>query len=106
MEGMRDSMNRARPAIPIAFVLATSLLNTALFHAPLFAFASSNLDWRSFNGISTLVTLFPALFLGTATVLFVLLMLAPRLVKTVCMLIAVGNSIALYFIVTYRAVLD
>jgi lipid A ethanolaminephosphotransferase len=99
-------VNRRRSSSAIKFVYVTSLANAALYHVPLFAFALANLDSRSFHGVLTLSTLFAAIFAATAAALLLLLMLGPRLVKAVCMLIALGNSIAVYFVVTYQAVLD
>ena len=99
-------MNKLRSSSAIKFVAATALGNAALYHLPLFTFACANLDCRSSNGALTLVTLFAAIFVVTAAALFLLLALGPRLVKTVCMAIALGNSIALYFVVTYQVVLD
>ena len=99
-------MNNLRSSSAIKFVAATALGNAALYHLPLFTFACANLDCRSSNGALILVTLFAAIFVVTAAALFLLLALVPRLVKTVCMTIAFGNSIALYFVVTYQVLLD
>ena len=90
----------------IKFIFVTSLVNATLYHPPLYSFAVANLDGPSFNEFLTLITLFIVIFSVTALTLFLLLMLTVQLVKPICMLLALGNSIALYFVETYQVVLD
>ncbi len=88
------------------FILWVALLNAALYHGPLYSFAWSSLDVSSFSGARTLFTLF---FLGTyvsAQILALLALVSERLLKPVCMLAALGNAIALYFVRSYGVILD
>lgn len=91
---------------PTKFAIAAALANTVLYHLPLFSWAVTTLDYLSFNGILTLATMFVAIFLLTAAVILLLFALMPPLVKPFCMLIALGNSIAVFFLATYHVILD
>src|SRR5689334_7238182 len=88
------------------FIALTAVLNTGLYHFPLFSFATQNLDLTAFSGILTLATVAIAVFLETAVLLILPALLSHRLLKPICMLLAVGNAVALYFLVTYHVVLD
>ncbi|HEY7216456.1 MAG TPA: phosphoethanolamine--lipid A transferase EptA [Thermoanaerobaculia bacterium] len=88
------------------FVLLAAGLNTALYHLPLFSFATRNLDLSTFSGILTLISLPVALFLGTAILLTLLALVSRRLLRPLCMVLAAGNAVALYFLLTYHVVLD
>ena len=98
-------LRRPRLATP-ALIGAIALLNAALYHAPLFTFASARLDTRSFGGILTLVTLFVLVSLVTALALAFACLVSDRLLKPLCMLGAILNACALYFIHTYGVLLD
>ncbi len=87
-------------------ILAAALANALLFHAPLYAFALANLDTGSARGLLTLLTLV-VLVLATTCLLFGALALASeRAVRPLLMVAAIGNSIALYFVLSYGVVLD
>lgn len=88
------------------FVLVTSLVNALLYHVPLFSFALADLATPSVNLVVTLATLFVVIFTATAALLLLTLVLWRRLTRPLCMLFAMGNSVALYFVATYDAVLD
>jgi len=88
------------------FIVLVTLINATLYNLPLYLFALDNLDYFSFNGILTLLTLFVLSFFITGVILSLLAMLTQHLVKPFCMLMALGNSIALYFVITYQAILD
>jgi lipid A ethanolaminephosphotransferase len=90
----------------IGFVVLFSLGNLALYHLPLYSFAVANLDPYTWNGVMTVVTLLVAVFVVTSVVLLLASMVSRRLLLYLSMLIALGNSVALYFVVTYQAVLD
>lgn len=93
-------------ASAVRYVFVISLLNALLYHKPLYAFAVSNLDVWSGNGLLTLTSLFIVVFIVTAVLLFLVTLLTHRLLKPLCVLLAFGNAIALYFVTTYQAVLD
>ena len=88
------------------FVLSAALGNVLLFHGPLLRFSSSNLDPLSSGGTLILTTLFVLVFTTTAIVLAAAAVVHPALPKLLTMLIVIGNALALYFIHTYRIVLD
>lgn len=91
---------------PTQFTLAMALTNTVLYHLPLFSWAVTTLHYSSFNGMLTLATLFIAPFLLTAAILFLFFALVPQVVKPFCMLIVLGNAVALFFLSTYHVILD
>lgn len=89
-----------------ALIAVIALLNASLYHAPLFGFASARLDALTFNGMFTLVTLFVLVSFVTAFVLASATLVTQRLLKPLCMLGAIVNACALYFIRTYGVLLD
>jgi lipid A ethanolaminephosphotransferase len=82
------------------------VLNALLYHLPLFAFVAGHLAVSSFMGGLTLATLLMALLASTVLPLTALALISSRLLKPCCMLMALCSSIALYFVLTYHAVLD
>jgi len=88
------------------FIALTAGLNALLYHVPLFSFATSHLDLSSFTGGLTLATLLVALFAETVLLLTLLSLISHRILKPFCMLMAIGNAVAVYFVVTYHVVLD
>ncbi len=88
------------------FILLAALANTFLYHLPIYAFATSNLDMKSANGILTLITALVLVTFITTLIFGVLSLLSDRIIKPLFMVAAVCNSIALYFIQTYNVILD
>ena len=88
------------------FIVAVALVNAGLYHLPLYSFAAARLDYSSLNGVLTLVTLFLLVTFVTSLILSLLSLVSPHLVKPFCMLAALCNALALYFVVTYGVVLD
>lgn len=88
------------------FVAVTAVLNALLYHLPLFSFAAGTLDLTSFTGELTLATLVVVLLSETAVLLLLLALVSRRLLQAFCMLAAIGNAVAVYFVVTYRVILD
>src|SRR5262249_47313393 len=96
---------RLRPRVT-TLIIVIALLNAALYHWPLYSYAAFHLDpWR-FNGVLTLVTLYRLVAVLPAVVLCAVCLVSQRLLKPLCMLCAVLNACALYFIHTYGVVLD
>ena len=91
---------------PTEFVILVGLGDLILFHLPLFRYASGNLDAFSLGGIQTLATLPVVIFIVTSSVLYLLFIVSRHLVKPVCVFLALGNSVALYFMVNYQAILS
>ncbi|MEQ1581664.1 MAG: phosphoethanolamine--lipid A transferase EptA [Steroidobacteraceae bacterium] len=90
----------------ITFIALAAVLNTALYHAPLLSFATRNLDLSTFTGLLTLVTLPLVVFLETAILFPLLALVSHRILKPLCVLFALGNAVAFYFLDTYQAMLD
>ena len=88
------------------FIAVIATFNALLYHLPLFSFTAGNLEIFSFTGILTLITVLVALLSLTALLLALLSLISFRALKPVCMLMAIGNSIAVYFVHTYHVVLD
>lgn len=89
-----------------ALIAAVALLNVVLYHAPLFGFASVRLDALSLGGLLTLATLFVLVAFVTALALAAVSIVSQRLLKPLCMVGAILNACALYFIQTYGVLLD
>jgi lipid A ethanolaminephosphotransferase len=88
------------------FIGVTAAVNALLYHLPLFSFAAGNLDLASFTGDLTLATLLVVLLSETVLGFILLALISARLLKAFCLVVAVGNAVAVYFLVTYHVVLD
>lgn len=89
-----------------ALVLTWALFNAMTYHVPLYLFGIDHLDLTSLRAVTTLLTLFVLVVAMTALFTGLVALIVPRLVKPLCMLMAIVNAIALYFVVTYGVVLD
>ena len=90
----------------LKLLVVITLVDVLLYHMPLYSFAIENLSGLSFNTIYTLATLSVVIFVVTVFILSPLLLISQRLLKPIGIVIFISNSIALYFIETYQAVLD
>ncbi len=101
-------MAPARPFEPTAttFIAVAAGVNALLYHLPLFCFAARHLDLASFTGDLTLATLLVVLLSESILALGLLALVSQRLLRPFCMLMALGNALALYFVATYGVVLD
>ena len=88
------------------FIALTAVLNAFLYHLPLFSFAAANLDLSSITGDLTLATLLVVLLSETTLLLTLLALISHRLLRPFSLLVAIGNAVAVYFVVTYHVVLD
>jgi lipid A ethanolaminephosphotransferase len=100
-----DRVLRRNPRVT-GFILAVALGNAVLYHEPLYSFAMSDLDFSSLSGVLTLATLFFLATFVTAALLALLSLVSQHLIKPLCMLFALANALALYFVQTYGVVLD
>jgi lipid A ethanolaminephosphotransferase len=82
------------------------MVNATLYHLPLLCFAAGSLDLASLTGELTLATVLVVVVSETVLALTLLALVSERLLKPFCMLIAVGNAVAVYFVVTYHVILD
>lgn len=88
------------------YALIISTINLVLYHFPLFKFTVNNLDYRSSNGVSIIVSLIIlALFLN-ALVFYIGLYISRRVGKILLVLFFNINAIALYFLNTYNVIID
>lgn len=104
-------MKRLLPSIVFScryptFVALFALADLLLFGGPLYAFALSTTDATAWSGQLNLLVL-----TSLQLVLLVLLLTAVSLLflkatKAVCIVLLIGNAIALYFITTYNVILD
>lgn len=88
------------------FIIFITLLNIALYNWPLFSFSLKNLDGITLNSLHTLLAVFAVIYLETALILYLLFLISRRLGKAVCLVLALANSLAVYFVVTYNVILD
>jgi len=78
----------------------------ALYHLPLYEYAIAHLDISSLNGVLTFASVLVSIFIGTIFLLSILAFISSRLLKLFAIFMAIGNSIALYFVVSYHVILD
>jgi lipid A ethanolaminephosphotransferase len=88
------------------FVLIISFLNLVLYHLPLFQFAVNNLNYKSLDGILTIVNLIILTFFLNVLVFYILLFISRFIGKLILVLFFNINAIAIYFINTYSVIID
>src|SRR5262245_61438866 len=88
------------------FIALVAAVNTLLYHVPLYAFAARDLDLSTSSGVLTLTTLPIVIFLETALLLVLLALISHRILKPLCIVLAIGNAVAVYFLVSYHVILD
>ena len=88
------------------FVLLMSLLNFLLFHFSFYSFVFKNLDYKSLNGVTIIISLI-VLMLVTNSFVFYLICFISRFVgKIILIIFFIINAIAVYFINTYGVIID
>jgi lipid A ethanolaminephosphotransferase len=92
-------------SVPV-FVLLCSLFNALLYQWPLFKMALSSRTELDGHAALALGTLFVLQLLVSLAILGLVAIVSIRLLKVVCVIFAIGNSIALYFILQYGVTLD
>ncbi|MBJ7554826.1 phosphoethanolamine--lipid A transferase EptA [Marinomonas spartinae] len=88
-----------------SFIIIAALLNAILYNWPLLSFSINNLDGLTLNSLHTIFTVFVVIYLETALALYLLFLISRRLGKTLCVILALANSLAVYFVVTYNVIL-
>ncbi|MGY0035807.1 phosphoethanolamine transferase domain-containing protein [Pedobacter sp. NJ-S-72] len=88
------------------FVLLMSFLNFLLFHFPFFTFVFHNLDYKSFSGITIIISLIILMLILNAFVFYLIFFLSRIVGKSLLVLFFMINSIAVYFINTYSVIID
>lgn len=88
------------------FVLIMSSLLFLLFHYPFFKFVFDNLDYKSWTGISIIISLVIAILVANAFVLFLIFFLSRIVGKILLVIFFLINSVAVYFVNTYSVIID
>jgi lipid A ethanolaminephosphotransferase len=88
------------------FVLLMSLLNFLFFHLPFFNFVFLNLDYKSCNGITIIISLVILMLVLNALVFYLIFFLSRFVGKFLLVLFFLINAIAVYFITTYSVIID
>lgn len=90
----------------ISFIFLCSIINSMLFQGPLYHRAVLTIETIDLGAALSLATLFVFQLLISIVVLTAISFVSIRLTKLVCMLLAIGNAVALHFIVAYGTILD
>ena len=88
------------------FIVLISLMNMTIYYFPFYKYVFSNLNIFSLNGLLTFFTVLISIFTVTLSILFLLAIISPKVVKIFSIFMMLVNSIALYFILTYHIILD
>ncbi|MBC7439979.1 MAG: phosphoethanolamine--lipid A transferase EptA [Flavobacterium sp.] len=88
------------------FVLLMSFLNFLFFHFPFFTFVFNNLDYKSFNGITIIISLIMLMLVLNAFVFYLIFFLSTYLGKFLLVIFFIISSVAVYFINTYSVIID
>ena len=88
------------------FVVIMSSLLFILFHYPFFKFVFNNVDYKSFTGVSIIVSLVIAMLVANAFALFLIFFFSRLVGKILLVLFFLINAVAVYFINTYSVIID
>jgi len=88
------------------FSLLISFLNFLLFHFPFFRFVVNNVDYKTFNGFSIIISLIILMLVANFFTFYLILFLSRIGGKVLLVLFFIINSIAIYFINTYSVIID
>ena len=88
------------------FVLLMSLLNFLFFHYPFFKFVFNNLDYKSLNGLTIIISLIILMLILNAFVFFLIFFLSRYVGNFLLVIFFIINAIAVYFVNTYGVIID
>ena len=88
------------------FVLIVSFINLILYHLPFFRFTVNNLNYKSFDGMLTIINLIVLSFFLHIFIFYIILFISRFLGKFLLVLFFIINAIAVYFINTYSVIID
>jgi lipid A ethanolaminephosphotransferase len=88
------------------FVFILSFLNFIFFHLSFFTFVFDNLNSKSINGVTTIVSLIVLMLVANAFVFYLFTSLSSRVGKILLIIFFIINSIATYFVNTYGVIID
>ncbi len=86
--------------------LLLSFLNFVFFHFPFFNFVFNNVEYTSFNGVLLVVSIVILMLVLNALLFYLLFHLSSHLGKFLSILFFVLSSLAVYFVNTYRVIMD
>lgn len=88
------------------FVVLMSCLNFLFFHYPFYKFVFTNVDYKSWTGISIIISLVILMLVVNAFVFFLVFFLSRIVGKFLLVLFFIVNAAAVYFINTYSVIID
>lgn len=88
------------------FVLIISVLNFVLFHFGFFNFVFNNIDYKSFNGILLIVSLFILMVVANFFAFYLVLYLLRIVGKILLAITFILSAFSVYFINTYSIIVD
>ena len=88
------------------FALIVSFINLVLYHFPLFEFTADNLDYKSLDGLFTLISVAILLLILNALIFYMGLFTSHFAGKLLLIVFFNINAIAVYFINTYGVIID
>lgn len=88
------------------FVLLMSFINFLFFHLPFYKFVFNNVDYRSLNGITIIISLIILMIVVNAFVFYLVFYLSRYVGKFLLILFFILNAIAVYFVNTYGVIID
>jgi lipid A ethanolaminephosphotransferase len=88
------------------FALILSLINLILFHIPFYNFVFTDVDYKTFSGISIIICLIILMFVANAFVIYLFFYLSRIVGKFLFVTFFIFNAIAIYFINTYSVIID
>ena len=88
------------------FALLMSLLNFLFFHYAFFVYVFNNIDYKSFNGVLLVVSIFILVLVFNAFAFYLIVYLFRFAGKVLLAITFIISSICTYFIHTYNAIID
>lgn len=90
----------------VHFALLISILNFLLFHFPFYTFVFNNVDYKSINGITIIISVMILMLVANAFVFYLFCFLSRFVGKSLLVLFFIINAISVYFINTYGVIID
>lgn len=90
----------------VPFVLLISFLNLLFFHFPFYSFVFNNVDYKSLNGITIIISLLILMFVVNSFVFYLIYFVSRFVGNIFITLFFISNAIAVYFINTYGVTID
>ncbi|MDA6070832.1 phosphoethanolamine--lipid A transferase EptA [Flavobacterium sp. AC] len=88
------------------FALLMSCINFLFFHFPFFSFVFDKVDYKTLNGIILIISLVIIMLVANYFVFYLIFFLSRFVGKFLLVIFFVINSIAVYFVNTYGAIID